>query len=189
MSLDPNQSILAKISAGLNLLIIKQVYDRQFQLVGLPPDWLQVCFPEVVQEEGVILPADSFPFLETFIFDADQFWQANQQGTLTSGLWTEVSASEQEIPLQASAVLVDGHRILIIELAQLAYAETFSFLQAGREYQLNHLTECKQLEQQLRQSTFYDPLTGLPNRSFLRSAFRRLWSDLNEIYPIALLVW
>ena len=183
MSSDLSQAILIQLTAGLDMLVTRQVQGYQFQIVGNLPKWFQTFFPEMIQEQGLILPAEGFSFLEHFIADAEQFWQGHWQGTLTSGLWTEVLPSGQDIPLQASALWVDNHRILILKQVQLDFAETVTLIQTGRDHQLSHLAECKQLERQLRHSTFYDPLTGLPNRAFLKvyltQALERFRRDLS----------
>lgn len=129
-------ALRAQLPSILNVLVLKRTGDDSFAIVGMPPAWFANLLPEVVLEGAEFQPAARFLFLDSFLGDAAEFWRGKSAGALTSGIWTEVDASQVEYHLEARAVCSNGHDILLIEPLDSAYAEMRTLLQTGREAQL-----------------------------------------------------
>ena len=55
-----------------------------------------------------------FPFIENFLYDAEQVWSETQNTSIRSGLWTEEISEYQELYLEAVALNVESRAILLI---------------------------------------------------------------------------
>jgi signal transduction histidine kinase/HPt (histidine-containing phosphotransfer) domain-containing protein len=81
---------------------------------------------------------DAMPFLENFLFDAETFWDSETQGRIESGMWTERTTGGREISLDATALWLDGKRILLVRNPQAKYAADARVLQTARDSLLEH---------------------------------------------------
>ena len=82
--------------------------------------------------------AEKSPFLENFLTEAVNFWSSAQPGSLDSGAWVEKSSSGAEIPLQATALLLENRPILAIYSPGSQYRERVQILQTARSSTLEH---------------------------------------------------
>ena len=176
--------LLGKILSTLELLSLEWHSDDRLSVLGELPAWAQQefdCF-ELAPQTGIA--ADRFSlFLENFLVDAQVFWQAQPNGVLKSGVWTEVGRSGQELHLEAIALYIKANQqdkhILLIESAALS-EEKFQWLQTAREEQLHFISERKIAATKILSATFYDPLTGLPNRKLFLSQLSGFFEDARE---------
>lgn len=188
-------------------------------VVGLPPEWASrefSCFQAEdtldsdaagirAPEDGTsdaettetkttsnAISAEAFsPFLENFLIDAQAFWQKQSSETLRSGIWTEIGLTGQDIFLEAIALYLDGHHLLLIEATDADNgSEKFRWLQTARQEQLDFISERKLAANKLIHATFYDRLTGLPNRSLFLSQIETIFEQYkwNPRRPFALVV-
>src|SRR5438067_1305887 len=111
-----SESITADLLATLNIAVVERLDDGSFNLIGTAPDWFkQFCqLPETSEIDLNI--EEKFPFLGSFLFDAEPFWAGNSRGRLRSGPWTESDPENNEFHLEASALCVSNRKILLIEL-------------------------------------------------------------------------
>ncbi|MGF1602014.1 MAG: putative bifunctional diguanylate cyclase/phosphodiesterase [Thermosynechococcaceae cyanobacterium] len=183
------QSIFSGLFERLDTVILAQQLDQSFLIVGKVPGWFCDFCPQ--REGSHIRVEDVFPFLSSFMADAQAHWQNQQTDILESELWVEASPDGQEIPLGASAVLLNTLQLLLIRQEQTVYREQGSLLQKGREAALESQQERKMTAAQLQYSTFYDCLTGLPNQTFLRvqlvQALERLRQEQVSLFTLCLL--
>lgn len=91
------------------------------RLAGKRPDWLAALCP------GEVLAAEASPFLENFLIDARECWQAG--GRVESGPWVE----HGDLQLRATALTAGGRACLLIERLGEAFAQSVSVLQKARE--------------------------------------------------------
>ena len=184
-------SIAEDLLAALNIITLEHDADDRFRIIGHIPNWFKTFFPNSENNRESIYPGKIFQFLDNFLIDADEFWDSPEQSNLLkSGLWTEVNASGEKCHLEASALKIRTHKILIIIFSEQDYIEKYSFIQKARTRSLDYISERKQTTEALVKSTFYDSLTGLPNQTFLgielAHAFERQKQD--ESYQFALLL-
>jgi hypothetical protein len=78
------------------------------RLAGNAPAWLMRLWPEA-RSAGAELPvSDASPFLENFLIDARECWNADVSRQVESGPWIERDSTGAEVQLQARALMVGG---------------------------------------------------------------------------------
>ena len=78
-------------------------------LAGEPPDWLAQLWPG-----GALPDGDASPFLENFLIDARECWNAGMGRRAESGPWIERDSARNEVPLQAFALTAEGRACLLL---------------------------------------------------------------------------
>ncbi len=162
-------SILEKILSALKILSLEWTHQEHLTLIGSPPPWASQEFDCIDPSTQCFEAAEFSPFLENFLFDAQEFWQTDSNEFLRSGFWSETLASGEEISLEAVALHLEGRKIILVESSEASYSESFKWLQTARQERLNFISERKIATTQLLSATFYDALTGLPNQVFFSS--------------------
>src|SRR3984957_15852075 len=76
---------------------------------------------------------DASPFLENFLFDAEQFWASKSSGSVNSGNWTERDSAGREIPLEASAYLLEGKRLIVVRTLSETFDQQQELFQTARD--------------------------------------------------------
>jgi signal transduction histidine kinase/HPt (histidine-containing phosphotransfer) domain-containing protein len=122
----------------LGYVLFEYLGDGRFALLADPPAWLWEFWGVDTAVQQPLSLAEKSPFLENFLSDAVDFWSAAQPGSLDSGAWIEKSSSGAEIPLQATAWLLDGRPILAIYSSVTQYQERVQILQTARSSRLEH---------------------------------------------------
>jgi signal transduction histidine kinase len=130
----PAQSVLAELG---QVLFVREEPDG-LRLSGKTPGWLATLWPALGQSGGLLPVADASPFLENFLIDAEECWQKGGAERAKSGPWVEQDASGAEVQLEATAMTVDGHSILLLERLGEAFEAKKSVLQRARETVIAH---------------------------------------------------
>ncbi len=132
-------SITADIFAALDILVLERLDIGLFKVAGTVPNWLnRFCERTINTGKKIFIPQEEFPFLENFLIDAEDFWLANRHQPLKSGFWIQQDLLGTESYLEASALVVNQRKILLIALLEETYREKQSFIQKARENQLNY---------------------------------------------------
>ena len=97
------------------------------RLAGRPPEWLAQLWP------GGVLAGEASPFLENFLIDARDCWDAGPAGRVESGPWIERDSADGTVQLQATALTAGGRACLLIERLGAAFAANVEILQKARE--------------------------------------------------------
>jgi signal transduction histidine kinase len=120
--------------ANQGFALFEYLGDGEFQLIGTWPAWCQALWGDLAAAAGKIRIGDASPFLENFIFDAEQFWDSKSAaGSANSGNWTEREASGREIPLEASAYFLDGRRVLVVRNLSETFDQQQEIFQTARD--------------------------------------------------------
>jgi PAS domain S-box-containing protein len=77
-------------------------------------------------------------FLQHFLGEAEKFWRDHHHGTLASGLWNEPALLGDESYLEATALIQNGRRFLIIQRYSPEMVTLQPVLQKAREDHLAH---------------------------------------------------
>jgi signal transduction histidine kinase len=136
-----NNSITADLFAALNILILEYIDTGRFRILGTIPAWLKQLCPrrKITPGMEVLIPEEDFLFLENFLIDAEEFWKNDLvANTLKSGIWLENDLTGKEYHFEASAIIVNQQKILIIELLEKDYIEKLAIIQKARENKLNY---------------------------------------------------
>ena len=110
------------LAAMMQLAAFEALPSGSFRLFATPPDWLRDLLPGIGTAAELDL-VESFPFLEVFLPEAEEAWQAIDQRRARSGLWTEKIGDDREIHLHAWAFKITGRPFLVIEAADDLYRE------------------------------------------------------------------
>jgi len=109
------ESLTSDVLSLIGLTVLEYQDNGNFNLVGEAPSW----FNKIIQKSSPNLKAlnlgNLFPSLKNFIDDSEHFWDSNGNTPLKSGIWTVSDFSGVGIFLEASAVKLNGKRILLIE--------------------------------------------------------------------------
>jgi signal transduction histidine kinase/CheY-like chemotaxis protein len=130
----PLQSFLHQLGYAL----FEHLGDGRFSLLSDPPAWLSQLWGEDTAAPHHLPLAEKSPFLENFLSEAVNFWSAARPGSLDSGAWIEKTSSDTEIPLQATALLLENRPILVIYSPGSQYQERVQILQTARSSTLEH---------------------------------------------------
>jgi HPt (histidine-containing phosphotransfer) domain-containing protein len=127
---------LVHVLAALGVAVVERKPDGSLDLVGEMPPWFARLFPE---QSGSSLPdiQQHIPFLESFLPDAEVFWEEGGKDRLRSGLCTEVGESGAEYHFEVSALCVSGRHFLLFELRK-DFGEIREILQRARENLLDY---------------------------------------------------
>jgi signal transduction histidine kinase/CheY-like chemotaxis protein/HPt (histidine-containing phosphotransfer) domain-containing protein len=129
----PATSIFESFFANQGFALFEFVGDGAFRLIGSWPAWCQTMWGDAAANQGNIRLGDVSPFLENFLFDAEQFWNSKSAGSVNSGNWTERDSSGREVPLEASAYFLDGTRLLIVRNLSETFDQQQELFQTARD--------------------------------------------------------
>jgi signal transduction histidine kinase len=110
------------VLAALGYAVFERLDDASFRPSEAAPDWLPA---------GPLL--EVFPFLEVFLPDAEEFWQApDGRSALYSDLWTQDQ-------LHFCAIAISGEqKLLLIQCAEQRFQQTQSYVHYAHEAALAH---------------------------------------------------
>ncbi|MDO6446607.1 bifunctional diguanylate cyclase/phosphodiesterase [Colwellia sp. 1_MG-2023] len=109
----------------------------EVQRIAGNSQWAFDLFPQLHQQDTIIID-DHTPFLQDFLIDAQQVWQGNNNNTLKSGFWTEVTENKKELHLEATAIRHNETNILLITSLAEEFKSKQNTLQSARELLLSN---------------------------------------------------
>ncbi|MBT4835796.1 MAG: response regulator [Methylococcales bacterium] len=117
-----------------NIIPFELINNRTFIQLTPTPD---LCLTELAEDFGLnkqIDLLDIFPFLESFMLDAEEAWDKKDKYPLKkSGPWVEVSRSGHELAFEATAIFEKNKKLILLEFLNGHYSEQQNILQIGRE--------------------------------------------------------
>ncbi len=117
----------------------------------------------------------AFPFIENFLFDAEQVWSKIESDNIYSGLWTEELQDGHEMYLEAVAINASGEPVLLFTNETNHFDVRHKVFQAARDLALKN----EQLENtvQKHQRQLQQQLEGFCTES---SSFNELTKDIEK---------
>jgi signal transduction histidine kinase/CheY-like chemotaxis protein len=131
-------SIFESFVSSQGYVLFEAVGGGEFRLLGAWPDWCGKMWGDAPSNGATLRLGDKSAFLDNFLYDAEDFWKTKQSGSISSGNWIEAGESGDSTPLEASAVLIGGQRILIVRNLGKAYVEQQEMYQTARDSLLSH---------------------------------------------------
>ncbi|GAC19076.1 putative bifunctional diguanylate cyclase/phosphodiesterase [Paraglaciecola arctica] len=119
----------------LDCVVFRRLSSAKFEVLYRAGNWLDELLPEIVDTK-VFCFAQNSAYLEDFLIDAENLWQANKNGRIESGLWSE-QLSTQLVRLEASAVVANKQNYLIVSKLEAKYRQKQQTLQIARELLLS----------------------------------------------------
>ena len=159
------------IFEAIDMVALKHIENDLFQVISPPGEWFAELWPKSYRSEPLPLKGPS-PFLDNFLIDAAYHWTSEKSTkTLKSGPFLEASEiTGSNIPLEASAVVVEGDRILIVTNLGDGYQETLDLLQSARENLLTQ--EFLEIEVSKRTQAIRDREAEVAGRLIYAAGFR-----------------
>jgi len=124
--------------AEQGLALFEYLGKGSFRSIGAFPKWLKEIWGAEIGRAKTVRLGEQSPFLENFLFDAERFWSSRASGTVNSGNWIERGRGGVETPLEASALRLDGKKVLVVRNSSAAFAEQTQWLQTARDSVLEH---------------------------------------------------
>jgi signal transduction histidine kinase len=130
--------VLFSILASQGCAVFEYLGDGAFRRLGLPPVWYrELCSADALDADSVRL-GERFPFLESFLPDAEAHWSARSEIPAASGVWIESAPGGRKLALEARAFFLEGKRLFLVQNPQTAYEEERKWLQLARDSSLEH---------------------------------------------------
>ncbi len=121
------------LADALGVLVLARTHDDTFRAFANVPGWARALWPSGDKRRV----EDVFPYIESFLGDAEDIWSRRRAGMLRSGPWTQEGPSATELHLEATATcLPPVGDVLLIELLGNRYWERQRILQLARERRL-----------------------------------------------------
>jgi hypothetical protein len=181
-----SNAALADVCSVLEFVMLER-RDGGFARVGdypLPPWFVRVFIQ--AQNEGVTLTS-VFPVLDTFLSEADQFWESIGEGRLSSEAFIASDSLGEELAIVATAVGFRGRRFLLLQ-PDVSFPERRRILQRAREDALEHERLVRQI-QELRKpvASLAELAAGLaagPSTDAHPTQIERIRSDVSTLQRI-----
>jgi hypothetical protein len=145
-----SDAVLADLCSALDFVVLERL-EGGFVRVGdgpLPP-WFVRVFIHAQGDGASVTLTDVFPVLDTFLTEADLFWDRTGEGRLTSEAFVVTDSLGDELAIVATAVGRKLRRFLLLQ-PDAAFPERQQLLQRAREQALAHEKVVRQI-QELRQ--------------------------------------
>lgn len=148
----------------LGIAILVRTQGSRFR-VETAPRWLSSLI-EGVGAGHIVDVVERFPFLDTFMPDAESIWEDPIPGIETSDIWVEQRSGDIEIPLEALATRSQSECLLMLRIPWAEYEEKREFLTKARTTRLEHDRLWKEIQKKeiLLHCIVHDlatPLTGI----------------------------
>jgi PAS domain S-box-containing protein len=144
-----NESQSSSIFHCLGVAVFQPVGRLALSLLNPAPEWLERALPENVSIDDQLRVDSVFPFLTTFLTEAEEFWEDPRENRLISEIWTQTDRRGNALPLQASAVTADGKRLLLVQLVDAEYTWRRQTSQRSRERGLRLETQDRETDEKL----------------------------------------
>jgi signal transduction histidine kinase len=132
---------LARLLPALDLLVLVRREDDTFGVLGDAPSWAR----EVLACGETLELDEVFPFLESFLPEAEEVW-LDAAPPARSGVWIQ-EIGQAELAFEATAVrAADDLHVLIVEPRLSEMAEQQALVQKARDGALRHRQLLKEVE-------------------------------------------
>jgi signal transduction histidine kinase/CheY-like chemotaxis protein/HPt (histidine-containing phosphotransfer) domain-containing protein len=131
-------AIFESFLAEQGFALFEYLGKGSFRSIGEFPGWLKKIWGDEICRAKTVRLGEASPVLQNFLFDAEQFWNSKAGGNANSGNWIERGVDGVETPLEASALWLDGKKVLLVRNFSTSFAEQTQWLQTARDSLLEH---------------------------------------------------
>ena len=137
---------LGMLLSQLEVAAMLRLEPGVFRPLGLFPEWTRGLGKALTPIDDRIRVSAEMPFLQDFLEQAEQFWTKNEDRSLESGSWTESAPDGEEFALEATALRLQGDRILMVRSRQADFEARRDLLQKARLQNLDQLGLRKEIQ-------------------------------------------
>ncbi|WP_196140241.1 bifunctional diguanylate cyclase/phosphodiesterase [Aliikangiella sp. G2MR2-5] len=162
MTINPGDNTEKELLAGILLqldIAAFEYIEGKLIPISTPPNWFDELYLLNIDHQhksSEYLLSEAFPFIENFIYDAKNIWQCSNQQPLRSGLWSECLDDLYELNLEAIAMKIGNHSLLLIanetshfELRRKVYQNARNLALKNERLESSIQLHQRQLQQQL----------------------------------------
>jgi PAS domain S-box-containing protein len=144
------RNLPAAILQSQGYALFEYMNDGLFQPLGqLPRWWIEISDENESPTESLRLEG-KFPFIESFLIEAQEFWLSKAEGCVRSGIWIEGGKDRGQMPLECSALSLGERRLFLIQAIPLdVYEQQYHLFQTARQARLSHAVELSQAHEQI----------------------------------------
>ncbi len=128
-------SLSGHVMAALEIVVLEwQEESGEFRLQGVPPEWWSQRFGPASRSS--LDPRQCSPFLQDYLAGICAVWQGSPGTIEKSGPWTESDQQGGTMTLEARALSLGPHKIVLIERLGSDFEEMRSIVQRARDRML-----------------------------------------------------
>ena len=163
---------------ALDIVILRRIGERTYEIYGNVPEFYLRLFPS---QDGLpcLTPWKYSDMLDFFLDDVEVFFERNDTGSLTSGIWQEEGIQTDKQALMAVAINLEGEQVLILRLLSDDFIDRSRILQKAREQLLERRVLNNDLEIYKHKARF-DALTTLCNRATFMEVLQEEIARMNR---------
>lgn len=142
-----SNDVLADICSALDFVVLER-QEGGFVRLGdgpLPPWFVRVFIREQGDGPNLTL-TDVFPVLDSFLSEAELFWDRTREGRLASEAFMATDSLGDELAIVATALGRNGRRYLLMQ-PDASFPERQRILQRAREQALEHEQMVRQIQE------------------------------------------
>ncbi len=103
-----SEPLLGDVLCLLNTVVFEQAEDKQLVAASPIPTWFADLVPDIRKFKG------RFPFIDTFLAEAEEFWARQNPGRIDAGMMIETDENDRIYALDVSAMFLHGRRFLVL---------------------------------------------------------------------------
>jgi signal transduction histidine kinase len=134
--------------ASLDMLVLERLPDRRFVPRCQLPPWCHALPAQALQAERPCAIEEVFPFLDTFLPQAEACWSGSAPPRVFSDFWCEAGTAGEELHLEAMAARLARQEVLLISRNERFFAQQQLVLQRARELRLANGALMREMEQE-----------------------------------------
>ncbi|XXX73582.1 HAMP domain-containing sensor histidine kinase [Sorangium sp. So ce134] len=136
----------ASLLSALDKLVLERLPDGAFVVRGEPPPWFLRLGVAPPWRDAPLRIDLALPFLEVFLPEAERAWSADGARSVQSDGWTQMTADDEALHLEATALRVGASPLLVITRNDALFHERRRVLQRARELRLVHEALAREAE-------------------------------------------
>jgi signal transduction histidine kinase len=131
-------ALLGSTLSLLDTLVLEHLHDGVFRILGGSPGSFDRILEIGSDSNGPVVLHGKLSFLDHFLAEAEDFWASNQGLEINSGVWQETTGEGKIENLEAQALKIEGHHVLILRNLARSYSKRQQVYQTARENQLKY---------------------------------------------------
>ena len=138
----------SSIIDAFDFINLEVLGNGKADIIGNTPDWFNLLKNMSLKDDHFLF-TETFPYLEVFLFEAEDFWDTNENGKLKSGIWSETLSNGNDLALVAYAINHNNSKHLLIRPLEEKIDNEQIALQMARDQKLA-FEKLEKAEQKLR---------------------------------------